>query len=397
MKLAGRHLRHLLYLEEMEGFYEQLPPILRFGDLFNEDSYREVPGDMLLAVTDVVSSTQAISEGRYKDVNIAGAIAAMAIGNLQKGLRFPFVFGGDGMACLVPAELADGARDVLADTRSVVRNTMDLDLRVALVPAGALAAAGAALRIGRYIVDERYAQAVFLGKGLSTAERWVKREGRFVIPESHVPAIQADFSGFTCRWQDLPSENGETIALIVEERRSGILPSVVNDVEEICGMEENYRPISVSAQKLLRRPADLDREARVHTRRRNPGFIGRLGVRMSLIAEALIIALRLPVRMGDKDLRKVREQNVQASDFRKVDGGLKMVLSVTTDQRIRLRERLESRRSAGELYFGIHVSDRALMTCLIDTGGNGEVHFIDAADGGYALAARELKAQVAAE
>jgi hypothetical protein len=98
--------------------------------------------------------------------------------------------------------------------------------------------------------------------------------------------------------------------------------------------------------------------------------------------------------VSGKEIRDVRNHNVAASDFRKVDGGLKMVLSVRSDQRLALRERLEARRQRGELFYGIHVSDRALMTCLIDTGGNGEVHFIDAADGGYALAARELKDQI---
>ena len=37
------------------------------------------------------------------------------------------------------------------------------------------------------------------------------------------------------------------------------------------------------------------------------------------------------------------------------------------------------------------------MTCLMHVGSAREVHFIDGADGGYALAAKMLKGQVGAD
>lgn len=378
-----------------DHFFDELPEIRRFRDLFSPDGYREVPRDRYLALTDVVSSTKAISEGRYKEVNISGAIAAMAIANLQRGLRFPFVFGGDGMACLVPGDLAEATRDVLADTRAVVRTTMDLDLRVALVPVADLADAGEPLRMGRYFVNESYAQAVFMGNGLALAEEWVKREGRYLIPDDHVVRTPARYDGFSCRWEDIPSAHGETIALIVQERSDGALRHAADDVERICGVEESYRPITVEAQQIVNEREAVEREVRVHARSARPGLFRRLRVWVEIISVRVIIALNLPLRRKGKELRRVKQHNVAASDFRKLDGGLKMVLSVTPEQRTMLRHALEGRRRAGELYFGMHVSDRALMTCLIDVMGNGEVHFIDAADGGYALAAREMKEQIA--
>lgn len=41
--------------------------------------------------------------------------------------------------------------------------------------------------------------------------------------------------------------------------------------------------------------------------------------------------------------------------------------------------------------YGIHESDRALLTCFLHLGSRREVHFVDSADGGYALAGKMLK------
>jgi hypothetical protein len=38
--------------------------------------------------------------------------------------------------------------------------------------------------------------------------------------------------------------------------------------------------------------------------------------------------------------------------------------------------------------------DRAIMTCINHNNNFDEAHFVDAADGGYAMAARMLKVQV---
>lgn len=46
--------------------------------------------------------------------------------------------------------------------------------------------------------------------------------------------------------------------------------------------------------------------------------------------------------------------------------------------------------------YGLHQSDSALMTCsLFSLEESEHIHFIDGSDGGYALAARQLKQQLA--
>lgn len=47
----------------------------------------------------------------------------------------------------------------------------------------------------------------------------------------------------------------------------------------------------------------------------------------------------------------------------------------------------------GQIAYGVHVSHQAMMTCLMFNLQD-HVHFIDGADGGYALAAKQLKDQL---
>lgn len=81
----------------------------------------------------------------------------------------------------------------------------------------------------------------------------------------------------------------------------------------------------------------------------------------------------------------------EATDFKKFDDVLRMVISGKTKQRQKLVDYLEQKFKEGRLVYGIHVSDRALMTCLVFERDGRQVHFVDGADGGYALAAKKMK------
>src|SRR5215470_17130138 len=96
----------------------------------------------MVGLTDVVQSTRAIRENRYKTVNMAGAAAIAALANTLKGRHFPFVFGGDGASFAVPPDAVKEARDALAATAAWVRDNLDLKLRVALVPVVSIRAQG---------------------------------------------------------------------------------------------------------------------------------------------------------------------------------------------------------------------------------------------------------------
>jgi hypothetical protein len=71
-----------------------------------------------------------------------------------------------------------------------------------------------------------------------------------------------------------------------------------------------------------------------------------------------------------------------------------MTIAGTASQREKLVSYLETQFKAGQLVYGVHTSNRALMTCLVFERHGRQVHFIDAADGGYTAAAKGMKQQL---
>src|SRR3954447_10892489 len=105
-----------------EGFYAGIPVFRGFGSLMDPALYSPLPDDWTIGVADIVESTRAIAEKRYKAVNMAGAAVIAAVTNALEGREFPFVFGGDGASFAVsPNDLA-AAREALSATARWVQD-----------------------------------------------------------------------------------------------------------------------------------------------------------------------------------------------------------------------------------------------------------------------------------
>ena len=100
-----------------------------------------------IGVADIVESTKAIAEARYKAVNMAGAAVIAAVTNALEGREFPFVFGGDGASFAVSPDDLERAREALAATAAWVKD--DLRSRDAGCPGAGRSRAGARPRRSR--------------------------------------------------------------------------------------------------------------------------------------------------------------------------------------------------------------------------------------------------------
>jgi hypothetical protein len=382
-----------------ERFFERLPAIERFTDVLDTRWYAPAPSTWDVILTDVVGSTRAIQEGRYKDVNAVGAGSIVAVRNAVPDVELAFVFGGDGATLLVPASRRDAVDRALRGSREVAMSAFGLELRVARVPLDALRAAGHELLVARYALGASVSIAVLAGDGVMVAERWVKDPdvgGRFAIGAGEA---DADFTGFECRWQPLESQHGAVLSLLVLATAPGVASRTATYRRVLDGIEAIVagHPPSPASLANLRLGASADafsQEARLRSGRAS-GFAhrrARLGAGVAtLIGRAL---LGTGLRLGGFDGQRYRAEVVQNTDFRKFDEMLRMVIDVTADEHHALLALLEAERAGGHVVYGCHPSAAALMTCMIGDYSARHLHFVDGADGGYALAARQLKRQL---
>src|SRR6202008_2017304 len=104
-----------------DTFYAGIPVFRGFGSLMDPALYSPLPDDWTVGVADIVESTRAIAQARYKAVNMAGAAVIAAVTNALAGREFPFVFGGDGASFAVAPSDLETVREALAATAAWVK------------------------------------------------------------------------------------------------------------------------------------------------------------------------------------------------------------------------------------------------------------------------------------
>ena len=63
------------------NFYETIPILDNFVEAVRADHYQPLPDDWAVGFADVVGSTDAVANGRYKAVNMVGAGVIAAVVN----------------------------------------------------------------------------------------------------------------------------------------------------------------------------------------------------------------------------------------------------------------------------------------------------------------------------
>ena len=377
-----------------DTFYGSIPVFRGFSSLMDPALYSPLPDDWSIGVADIVESTRAIAEARYKAVNMAGASVIAAVANALEGREFPFVFGGDGASFAVSPGDLPRAREALAATALWVRDDLNLVMRVALVPVAAVRAQGFDVRVARFGPSPNLSYAMFSGGGLGWAETAMKR-GEFAVPAA-APGTQPDLTGLSCRFEEIPSVRGLILSVLVVPAR-GVEPLAFRHlIEDIIMLVERSpdagRPVPPGGPPLRWPPAGLEFEARAT--RGGPLFKRRAFVLANTLFAYLV--MRLGISVGGFVPKTYVRQVVENSDFRKYDDGLRMILDCTPELEGALTKRLAAAASMGIVRYGLHRQDAAMMTCFTPSALRSDhVHFIDGARGGYASAATALKATAA--
>ena len=372
-----------------DDFYGRIPVFRGFGDLMDPAHYVPLPDDWTIGLADIVKSTEAIAQQRYKAVNMAGAAVIAAVTNALEGREFPFVFGGDGASFAVAPGDRETAREALAATARWVQNDLDLAMRVALVPVADIRAQGFDVRVARFGPSPNVSYAMFAGGGLGWAEVAMKR-GEFAVPMAPSGAMP-DLSGLSCRFEEIPAARGLILSVLVVPRADADDAAFRILIEDVIALVERSpdagRPVPAQGPALKWPPAGFDYEIRAE---RGSWLMNRVNV----IGRTLIayVLMRYGISAGGFVPKVYVQQLVENSDFRKYDDGLRMILDCTPDLEKALEQRLVAAASAGTIRYGLHRQDAAMMTCFTPSAlRRDHVHFIDGARGGYASAATALK------
>ncbi|WP_457302306.1 DUF3095 domain-containing protein, partial [Phyllobacterium sp. P5_D12] len=377
-------------METNDEFFDSLSVFEAFEDVADMRNYRPLPDDWCLALADIVQSTRAIEQGRYKAVNMAGASVISALLNALCNHSYPFVFGGDGALVALPASAVDQAKPALAAVQAWVLDVLQLHLRAAIVPMTDIRSAGLDVRVARHKVSRDVAYAMFAGGGASWAESQMKAGNYKVDPAQ--TGTMPDLHGLSCRWDPIETRNGEIVSIIAVPGRTGpseLFQSVVSDLITIASQQDRAsHPIPSEGPPIHFTTQGIATEARA---RQSKGW--GLRHRIAILGEiCMAITLdRMGLKVGAFDPKKYKREVARNSDFRKFEDGLKMTIDIDADQLSRIETLLENAADAGTCKFGLHRQQSALMTCFVPTPlAPGHMHFIDGAAGGYAVAASKL-------
>lgn len=371
-------------------FYAAIPVFDSFADVMKPSSYHSVPEDWAVGFSDVVGSTKAIAQGRYKAVNMVGAGVIAGVANALERRHFPYVFGGDGASFAVSAADAPAAAEALRAMAVFAREELQIELRVAMVPAATIRAAGRDVRVARFAASPHCAYAMFAGGGLAWLEGEVKRGAHWLAPAA--PGARPDLSDLSCRWTVAPAAHGTILSVIVVPRgddpRFGALVEEV--VEMATGAQDGGRPITLSSLGVGWPGEAITLEAAATS---SPGR-ARLKRRFAVARKFFINHAFFKFRMkkGDIDGGVYVNDVAANADFRKFDDGLRMTLDCSTEFADALEQRLQSASDIAD--YGAFRQENALMTCFVPSiTDRGHVHFVDGAGGGYAMAAQAMKAR----
>lgn len=361
--------------------------VASFPKVLSSASYTPVPAHSWIALTDVAGSTDAIGKGRYKAVNLAGAAGIAAFANAFPQYDLPAFFGGDGAAILVPGGAQDRAARILSGLQSAAQSVLGLRLRTALVPVEVVRRQGLDVGITYQELPGGRTLAMASGGGISYAEALFKTpEGFGFCLSANSLEIAPNFDGLSCRWQPVAPARGVMLTILVQGPTAPEAYLPVFDA--IAAAASGPQSPLTNVPRPAWPPKGLMSEARL----RNPRQPLRAAI--SVLGQSALGALSAysGMTIGGFNGQKYRDSLARHCDALKFADGLKMVVDCTPAEADTVEAVLDGLPGSPDLVFGLQRSASALMTCFVQsTNDGGHIHFIDGAEGGYALAARQLK------
>lgn len=383
------------------SFFKDLESFDQFKKIADGRVFKAAPDDWCIYIADIEKSTEAASDGRYKDVNLIGAACISAATNAVR-TRFPdleiaYVFGGDGATIAAPESVRDLIREAWVQLKAQAKVSFNLNLRAGCVPVAEIRKSGADVTIGRQRLSPGNHLAAFSGGGVSLAEHWIKNpapDSSFLFSSENQTSTP-DLTGLSCRWEPFETRHGVMISILVTATdqcldTSQIYGKVLDALESVLGRDANRNcPVSLETMRLQWSPSRSQSEALI-TQGQKPLFWRQLTLLFQSLAHWTLE--KLGIKGGSYDAKHYKSEMQANTDYQRFDDALRLVLDCSEDETNRIEEVLEDFFKQGMICYGTHRANHALMTCLVfNLNQSQHVHFIDGGDGGFAVAAQDLK------
>lgn len=356
-----------------------------------KELFENVPVDWHVIITDIKGSTTAVSDGLHETVNFIATGSIVAVLNLayKANITIPFFFGGDGATFIVPDAIFQPAMQVLQLYSANILTNFNLSLRTGAVSVTEIYKEGFDLLLSKNKISTTLTIPVLLGNGLNYAEKIIKGED-YLFHCDRDEDCQPDLNGMQCRWDKIspPKKDNEVVTLLIIAAKgvaqSDAFKKVFLHMDNTYGVPRTRQPISVSKLKLNPSFSRLSTE-----------MMARIGsVKAWDFIKTWVTNFYgyIYFRTG-KGMRYLKRL-VEMSDTLVIDGRINTVISGTADQRQRLTKALDQLEREGTIWYGIHVSNSAVMSCYVRDLEDGHIHFVDGAEGGYTKAAGMLKGKI---
>ena len=386
-------------MSQNRDFYERLSVVDSLSMGVQSIAHTPIPDDWHVVCADVKASTKAIESGSYRAVNAAGASVIVAVLNIDRSVSLPYIFEGDGALIAIPPELVDSAQNALIGARALAREQFDLELVIGIVSAEDIRKQGAELSIAKVKRSASTHQAAFSGDGWRLVELTIKSE----VNSSPIQTTsKADFSGFECRWGEVPARLDHKLSLIVsataleqkdrDEFYKDFLDFRTKTLGDSTSIHPSWHPLQIDQMNLQVLPWKLLPEAMV---RASGGLFSMMFYAMKVMLGNIAGLILFALGKDTKDVEWSRYLGdlVSNSDYEKFSSRLMMVLDVSTAQADALENYLSEAHESGRCLYGTHRSPTAIITCYIREYNDDHVHFVDGGNGGYTAASIGYKAE----
>jgi len=368
-----------------ENFYLNLKEVDSLYSIANNKFYKEAPKDWFVVVSDVVGSTKAIEQGKYKEVNMVGALSIISILNINKSLDLPFVFGGDGSFLLIPKSIYKESIQALQAVKKIAKDSYFLDLRVGIISIEEVYKKHKQIHVAKYRVSKDFTQALIKGGGLDLCDELLKSSEKYLIKDEIDSNFKLDISGLECRWEAIKTPREENLSILIKAYDENYYEKILEDLDEILGNNTLRHPIINENLKLSFNNKDLNVESSIYAKNGILKFLISTKFKLINILGEYLMKNKISLWGGYKN------RIIQTADTEKFDDMLRMVVATSFTQTKELEKYLEKEFMKKNLLYGIHKSDSSLMTCLIFQRHGKHIHFVDGSNGGYANASKNLK------